>query len=435
MARVRSRRSQVQQQQQWRRRCRLRLRRQQRRRRRRSDLCTALEECGGLLRELELTDSASNINRATEAAAEAAVSRLYPSFQAVPAHLRVALIDHAAMGDAAALGRLGLSEEAIAAVATRGARLRELVEERREAAHRGAELMVHGGVLGGNGAGDYAADEDMDDVMQRLYGKPAAHADAVAALPRISLAEACSTDQAASCIICLGAFAEVGAADDVKVAIMPCGDAFHEACLLSWLERSNDCPLCRHALAPARLARPATGLRTPRFGRSAAQRREALQDVMDRFEASASRFRSLRSAALSELAALRRNHAAHDDAARGGAGVSAAFAALIAATLSDLADPAEQARLRQAWRAAFFVGPRREVNEERDVDKHPEGGQRHDRWTERVLRIARARAQRAAAARALRDRWTRLARARAQWAAAARAPLLGARSRRRATPL
>ena len=96
----------------------------------------------------------------------------------------------------------------------------------------------------------------MDDVVQRLYGKPAAHADAVAALPRISLAEACSTDQTASCTICMCAFAEEGAADDASVAIMPCGDAFHEACLLSWLERSNDCPLCRHALAPARPARP-----------------------------------------------------------------------------------------------------------------------------------------------------------------------------------
>ncbi|KAJ4845592.1 hypothetical protein Tsubulata_033407 [Turnera subulata] len=51
-------------------------------------------------------------------------------------------------------------------------------------------------------------------------------------------------DSARPCAICFENM-EIGS----KVPMMPCSHKFHKACIVSWLNRSNICPLCRHKLA------------------------------------------------------------------------------------------------------------------------------------------------------------------------------------------
>merc|ERR1719277_2350253 len=35
-----------------------------------------------------------------------------------------------------------------------------------------------------------------------------------------------------------------------KAKAMPCGHKFHDDCLISWVKKSNSCPLCRYAELP-----------------------------------------------------------------------------------------------------------------------------------------------------------------------------------------
>ena len=46
--------------------------------------------------------------------------------------------------------------------------------------------------------------------------------------------------QAASCSVCLEAYD-----DDAELRELPCGHAFHAACIAQWLEQSAICPVCR----------------------------------------------------------------------------------------------------------------------------------------------------------------------------------------------
>lgn len=46
-----------------------------------------------------------------------------------------------------------------------------------------------------------------------------------------------------TCAICLEDF-KVG----VELTVMPCSHKFHQSCATKWLERSLNCPLCRHAM-------------------------------------------------------------------------------------------------------------------------------------------------------------------------------------------
>ncbi|KAK9155030.1 hypothetical protein Sjap_002510 [Stephania japonica] len=52
-----------------------------------------------------------------------------------------------------------------------------------------------------------------------------------------------NVDTGNDCAICLGEF-EVGS----ELTCMPCAHAFHGECIVEWLERSNQCPLCRFEL-------------------------------------------------------------------------------------------------------------------------------------------------------------------------------------------
>ncbi|CAF4821896.1 unnamed protein product [Pieris macdunnoughi] len=46
-----------------------------------------------------------------------------------------------------------------------------------------------------------------------------------------------------NCPICLKNFKK-----SEKVKQMPCNHIFHPACILTWLEKTNSCPFCRHEL-------------------------------------------------------------------------------------------------------------------------------------------------------------------------------------------
>nr|GMC54485.1 E3 ubiquitin-protein ligase RNF181-like [Ipomoea batatas] len=67
------------------------------------------------------------------------------------------------------------------------------------------------------------------------FGEPAPAArSAVAALEKVRL------KPKETCSICLEGL--------VKATRMPCSHVFHERCIVRWLKRSNECPLCRFQL-------------------------------------------------------------------------------------------------------------------------------------------------------------------------------------------
>ncbi|KAI3944492.1 hypothetical protein MKW92_044976 [Papaver armeniacum] len=49
-----------------------------------------------------------------------------------------------------------------------------------------------------------------------------------------------------SCAVCLE-----GIIDGSKISNMPCLHMFHSACLVTWLQESNSCPICRRQVDPA----------------------------------------------------------------------------------------------------------------------------------------------------------------------------------------
>ncbi|CAK1544022.1 unnamed protein product [Leptosia nina] len=67
---------------------------------------------------------------------------------------------------------------------------------------------------------------------------PPASKEIVNKLPDISID---TTDK--NCPICLKTF-EIGE----KAKKMPCEHIFHPVCILTWLEKTNSCPFCRHEL-------------------------------------------------------------------------------------------------------------------------------------------------------------------------------------------
>lgn len=78
----------------------------------------------------------------------------------------------------------------------------------------------------------------------RQSGPPKTSASALRNLPRIKVtAYDIAANESSECSICLDEL-EVG-----EPAIrLPCGHLFHEGCILDWLKKSNECPVCRFEL-------------------------------------------------------------------------------------------------------------------------------------------------------------------------------------------
>ena len=105
-------------------------------------------------------------------------------------------------------------------------------------------------------------DEALERVLNQLaanYVAPTTPAceDAVAALPRVKSSPdamgACGCTSE-GCSICQEDWQD---ADDAVAIKLPCNHAFHEACLLPWLQKQNTCPVCRYKL-PEAAARPSS---------------------------------------------------------------------------------------------------------------------------------------------------------------------------------
>nr|GMC56318.1 E3 ubiquitin-protein ligase RING1-like [Ipomoea batatas] len=82
---------------------------------------------------------------------------------------------------------------------------------------------------------DEDEDEDEDEEEEEVEGGPVLAArSAVAALEKVKL------KPKETCSICLGGL--------IKATRMPCSHVFHQRCIVRWLKRSNECPLCRFQL-------------------------------------------------------------------------------------------------------------------------------------------------------------------------------------------
>ncbi|KAL8520661.1 hypothetical protein ACS0TY_011267 [Phlomoides rotata] len=98
--------------------------------------------------------------------------------------------------------------------------------------------------------GDYFVGPGFEQLIQQLaendpnrYGTPPASKSAVEALPSINVDEALLKSELAQCAVCKDDF-EKG----TVVKQMPCKHAYHEDCILPWLELHNSCPVCRYEL-------------------------------------------------------------------------------------------------------------------------------------------------------------------------------------------
>jgi E3 ubiquitin-protein ligase RNF115/126 len=107
-----------------------------------------------------------------------------------------------------------------------------------------AMLNMREGASTGLTLGDLFLGPGMDLLLEYLLetdpsrqGTPPATKEAVAALPRVRVREA------ASCPVCLDEFAAGAEARE-----MPCKHAFHDGCIVPWLQMHSSCPVCRYQL-------------------------------------------------------------------------------------------------------------------------------------------------------------------------------------------
>ncbi|KAG7310046.1 hypothetical protein JYU34_004578 [Plutella xylostella] len=79
-------------------------------------------------------------------------------------------------------------------------------------------------------------DDDFSGEWPRL--PPPASKDAVKKLPEKTI-----STETKDCPVCLKSFSA-----GEKAIEMPCKHMFHSPCILTWLEKTNSCPFCRHEL-------------------------------------------------------------------------------------------------------------------------------------------------------------------------------------------
>lgn len=88
----------------------------------------------------------------------------------------------------------------------------------------------------------------MDEVLSRLFnqsqhhGPPPTKDSVIKELPRIEVTEK-QVSEKLECCVCKSEFVL-----KEKVIKIPCGHIFHEDCIIPWLKRANNCPVCRFEL-------------------------------------------------------------------------------------------------------------------------------------------------------------------------------------------
>ncbi|KIY73589.1 hypothetical protein CYLTODRAFT_416962 [Cylindrobasidium torrendii FP15055 ss-10] len=111
---------------------------------------------------------------------------------------------------------------------------------------------------GGNGTmGDYALNQQaLDDIITQIMESTNSHRPVAASkeiidkLPREVLEEK-SPLLEKDCAVCKDQFSLTTEDPDEQIIVtLPCHHAFHQPCILPWLETSGTCPVCRHQLIP-----------------------------------------------------------------------------------------------------------------------------------------------------------------------------------------
>ncbi|XP_010557559.1 PREDICTED: E3 ubiquitin-protein ligase RING1-like [Tarenaya hassleriana] len=104
-------------------------------------------------------------------------------------------------------------------------------------------------LLPGN-LGDYFFGPGLEQLIQQLaendphrYGTPPASKSAIDALPTVKVTEDMLNSDMNQCAVCMDEFEKGSAAKQ-----MPCKHAYHQDCLLPWLQLHNSCPVCRYEL-------------------------------------------------------------------------------------------------------------------------------------------------------------------------------------------
>ena len=101
---------------------------------------------------------------------------------------------------------------------------------------------------GGNNPGDFVADGNLQNVLNRLFDQSGmqtrgADAETIASLPLEQIGPA---DEGEECPVCKEAYVV-----QEEVKCMPCRHRFHIDCLDPWLKMKSNCPVCRFELKEA----------------------------------------------------------------------------------------------------------------------------------------------------------------------------------------
>jgi len=98
-----------------------------------------------------------------------------------------------------------------------------------------ARLLITGGFA-------HDLNLEFESVFAGQRKPPPASKKVVSQLPTITATPSMQV-QGLKCPVCLAEFEE---GESVKK--LPCEHCFHPKCILTWLEKTNSCPLCRHEL-------------------------------------------------------------------------------------------------------------------------------------------------------------------------------------------
>lgn len=91
------------------------------------------------------------------------------------------------------------------------------------------------------------ADDGFSQIMNHLFASSVAQQDRPAALSIRQNLATMDAPKGEKCVVCMDEYESPTLADR-QVVKLACDHHFHKECILSWLEKNNSCPTCRHLM-------------------------------------------------------------------------------------------------------------------------------------------------------------------------------------------